>query len=138
MERDALPQGQGAGSVTQVVEANLYREASLLEESPERAHHGVASADLALRVREDKSSNDPRKPLIYGPGPSRKPDSALRRLTGLRVLGHVGECPVEADFREILVETCRSESASVGVGWGNDWGQWSKSDWLTSSNRGCH
>ena len=52
MERDALPQGQGAGSVTQVVEANLYRETSLLEKSPKRAH-----------------------PANQEVGPSRKPDS---------------------------------------------------------------
>jgi hypothetical protein len=39
--RDALPQNQSAGGVTQVMEADLYREASLLEESPEGAHHEV-------------------------------------------------------------------------------------------------
>ena len=32
VERDALPQGQSAGGVTQVVEADLYREAGLLKE----------------------------------------------------------------------------------------------------------
>jgi hypothetical protein len=41
--------------VTQVVEANLYRETGLLEESPKRVHHGVAPADLAFRVREDEA-----------------------------------------------------------------------------------
>jgi hypothetical protein len=40
VERDALAQGQSAGSVTQVVEADgFYRNAGLREESPERAHH---------------------------------------------------------------------------------------------------
>jgi hypothetical protein len=53
VERDTLPQGQGAGGVAQVVEADLYRETRLLEELPEEAHHGVAPADLALRVRDD-------------------------------------------------------------------------------------
>jgi hypothetical protein len=32
VERDALPQGQGASGVTQVVEADLYRVAGLLKE----------------------------------------------------------------------------------------------------------
>jgi hypothetical protein len=32
VERDAQPQGQSAGGVTQVVEADLYREAGLLKE----------------------------------------------------------------------------------------------------------
>ena len=32
----------------------------------------------------------------------------------------------DRDFREILVEACRPESASVGVGWGQVWGQGSK------------
>ena len=33
VERDALPQSQGAGGVAQVVEANLYRVVGLLVES---------------------------------------------------------------------------------------------------------
>jgi hypothetical protein len=41
--------------MTQVVEANLYREASLLEEALERAHCGVTPADLALRVGKDQA-----------------------------------------------------------------------------------
>jgi hypothetical protein len=40
----------------------------------------------------------------------------------------------DRDFRGSLVEACRPESASVGVGWG----QRSKSNWLPSSRRGCH
>ena len=40
---------------------------------------------------------------------------------------------LDRDFREILVETCRSESDDVGVGWGKDWGKRSRSDWLASS-----
>jgi hypothetical protein len=107
VERDALPQGQGAGSVTQVVEANLYRETSLLEKSPKRAY-----------------------PANQEVGPSRKPDSALRRLMAIRVPDDVGECPWGADFRRILVGACRSESDDVGVGWGQEWGQRSKSNWL--------
>jgi hypothetical protein len=43
---------------------------------------------------------------------------------GIRVPVDVGECPVYRDFRVILVEACRSVSASVGV----DWGQRSKSN----------
>jgi len=42
---------------------------------------------------------------------------------------------------EVLVghppEACRSESACIGMGWGQDWGQRSRSDWLASSTRGC-
>src|SRR3712207_6211420 len=60
VERDALAQGQGAGGVTQVVEADLYREAGPLEESTERAHPRVAPADLAFRVREDQTRVRPR------------------------------------------------------------------------------
>jgi hypothetical protein len=41
-----------------------------------------------------------RKPLIYGPGPSRKPDSALSRLGGVRVSDHVGGCPDRRGFPE--------------------------------------
>ena len=41
------------------------------------------------------------------------------------------------DFWESLVEAYRPESDDVGVGWGQDWGQKSKSNWLTSSARGC-
>src|SRR5215207_2586547 len=59
----------------------------------------------------------------WGPGPSRKPDSALSRLMGVRVSVDVGECSRDADFRRILVGACRSESDDVGVGWGKDWGQ---------------
>ena len=55
MERNALPQGQGASGVTQVVESDLCREAGLSKVAPEGAHHGVAPADLALRVREDEA-----------------------------------------------------------------------------------
>jgi hypothetical protein len=55
VERDALPQGQGAGGMTEVVEADVHRETGFLEESPMRAHHGVAPADLAFRVREDQA-----------------------------------------------------------------------------------
>jgi hypothetical protein len=55
VERDPLPQGQGAGGVPEVVEADICREARLLEESPEGAHHGVAPADLPSRVREDEA-----------------------------------------------------------------------------------
>ena len=29
----------------------------------------------------------------------------------------------ERDFQELLIEACRPESRSVGVGWGQDWGQ---------------
>ena len=67
-----------------------------------------------------------------GPGPSRKPDSALMRLWGIRVPVDVGGCPRDADFRRILVGACRSESGDVGVGWGRKWGKRSRSDWLTS------
>ncbi len=48
---------------------------------------------------------------------------------GIRVPVDVGECPRDADFRGSLVEACRSESACVGVGWGQEWGQRSKSNW---------
>jgi hypothetical protein len=51
VERNALPQGQSAGGVTQVVEADVCRETRLLEVVPEGAHHGVAPTDLAFRVR---------------------------------------------------------------------------------------
>ncbi len=63
------------------------------------------------------------KPFIYGPGPSRKPDSALSRLMGVRVSDDVGGCPRDADFRRNLVGACRSELDDVGVGWGKDWGK---------------
>ena len=36
VEWDALPQGQSTSGVSQVVEANIYGRAGLLEESPER------------------------------------------------------------------------------------------------------
>jgi hypothetical protein len=62
-------------------------------------------------------------------GPSRKPDSALSRLMGVRVSVDVGGCPRDAEFREILVQACRSESGGVGVRWGRMWGQRSKSNW---------
>jgi hypothetical protein len=42
----------------------------------------------------------------------------------------------DRDFRGILLGACRSESDDVGVGWGKDWGKWSKPDWLTSNTRG--
>jgi hypothetical protein len=48
---------------------------------------------------------------------------------GARVPVHVEECRADAGFRGILVEACRSESACVGVGWG----QRSTSNRLTSS-----
>ncbi len=67
------------------------------------------------------------KSLIYGAGPSRKPDSALNRLMGIRASVDVGGCPRDADFRTNLLEACRSESDDVGVGWGKDWGKRSKS-----------
>ena len=70
VEWDALPQGQSTSGVSQVVEANVYRKAGLLEESPERAHHRVAPADLACRVREDKARVHPgsrRHPLLKLP-----------------------------------------------------------------------
>jgi hypothetical protein len=51
------------------------------------------------------------------------------RLMGVRVPDHVGGCPRDAGYRRNLVETCRSESDGVGVGWDKDWGQRSKSDW---------
>src|SRR5215211_8326616 len=71
VERYALAQGQGAGGVTQVVESDIYWEVSLLEESPEGAHHGVAPTDLAFRVWEHKAGIRPggrRHPLLALPG----------------------------------------------------------------------
>ena len=44
----------------------------------------------------------------------------------------VGGCPADADFWGILVGACRSELGDVGVGWGQDWGQRSRSNWPTS------
>ena len=70
VEWDALPQGQSTSGVSQVVEANVYRKAGLLEESPKRAHHRVAPADLAFCVREDKARIHPescRHPLLRLP-----------------------------------------------------------------------
>src|SRR5918999_6573059 len=67
VERYALAQGQGAGGVTQVVESDIYWEVSLLEESPEGAHHGVAPTDLAFRVWEHEAGIRPggrRHPLL--------------------------------------------------------------------------
>jgi hypothetical protein len=52
---------------------------------------------------------------------------------GIRVPGHVGECPEDADLRGMLVEECRPESGSVGVGWGQDWGQRAKSKMAAST-----
>ena len=55
--------------------------------------------------------------------------TAVSRLMGVRVSVDVGGCPMDADFRGIFVEECRSESGEVGVGWGKDWGKRSKSNW---------
>ena len=57
---ESVPEkASGLSGVSQVVEANVYRKAGLLEKSPERAHHRVAPADLAFRFREDKARVHP-------------------------------------------------------------------------------
>jgi hypothetical protein len=71
VERNALAQRQGAGGVPQVVEADAYREAGLLQKSPEGTRNGVAPADLAFRVREHQAGVRPigrRDPLLELPG----------------------------------------------------------------------
>ena len=55
MERDALPQGQGAGGVAEVVDEEVGGNAGLLEVAFEGAHRGVPPTDLALRVGEDEA-----------------------------------------------------------------------------------
>jgi hypothetical protein len=52
----------------------------------------------------------------------------------VRVSDDVGGCPADGDSRRNLVESCRSESDDVGVGWGNDWGK--KSDRCTQGHTG--
>jgi hypothetical protein len=62
VERGSLSQGQGARGVTQIVEANLYREAGLLKVVQEGAHHSVAPADRgSCPSCSGRQSQDPPK-----------------------------------------------------------------------------
>jgi len=92
-------------------------------EAPARAVVATVRPRVNAPYNSGKAGNFPANRRA---GPSRKPDSALSRLTGVRVSDHVGGCPRDADFRTNLVEACRSESNDVGVGWGKDWGKRSK------------
>jgi hypothetical protein len=49
VERDPLPQGQGAGGVTQVMEEDVCRETGLLEESPEGASPRIGGSGRPVR-----------------------------------------------------------------------------------------
>src|SRR3712207_3339987 len=81
--------------------------------SPSLASASPASCTWNLTRR--RSTNMGEKSLTYGPGPFRKPDSALRRLMGVRMQVDVGGCPRDAGFRGILLDACGSESDDVGV-----------------------
>jgi hypothetical protein len=62
----------------------------------------------------------PLKAFIYGPGPSRKPDSALRRLMGVRVPVDVGGCPsassgdLPGNGQMLVMRTIEGSANSVG------------------------